>query len=205
MIFLKGRKSKKEKANEQMLEGSLRGQLLVATSQIRSSCFHRAVVLVCEHNEKGSMGIIINKEMRGVSQDEIIDKLPIKQIVDKKNINIPIYLGGPVETTRGFVVHSDDYSIKNTIKFADGICVSAEGQVLIDHITGKGPKKMFLAMGCAGWTAGQLEDELEDNSWLVVPPTREIVLDTPNSDKWKLAARKIGIDINKFVPINGNA
>ena len=203
MIFSKDRKASKK---EIRIEGNefLQGKLLVATPLIQDSCFSKSVVLICDYSKNGGMGLIINKHLRNIDQADLFQRLNLERPVDL-NTNLEVYFGGPVDTARGFVIHSSEYKTKNTVKISDGVAVTSEHQILRDYLTGKGPKNLSLIMGYSGWIGGQLEREIEENSWVPLPADEELIFSTHDDSKWQKAAAKHGIDINNINPISGTA
>lgn len=183
--------------------GYLEGQLLVATTLITESCFNRSVLYVCTHGEEGAMGVIINHPLTELSYTEVMKQLKIPYSID---IDEPsVYLGGPVEASRGLVVHSPEYSQSDTVHLSEDIAVTSNLQVLHDIAKGYGPRKHLLTLGYAGWAPGQLEAEVEANSWISVPATSELVFDTPDTEKWNLTAGSLGIDMFKLSGDVGHA
>lgn len=183
--------------------GYLEGQLLVATTLITESCFNRSVLYVCAHDEDGAMGVIVNHVLNELTYGEVMKQLKIPYHID---INEPpVYLGGPVEASRGLVVHSPEYSHNETVHLSEEISVTSNLQVLHDIAKGYGPKQHLLTLGYAGWAPGQLEAEVEANSWISVPATGKLVFDTPDADKWNLAAGSLGIDMFKLSGDVGHA
>lgn len=184
-------------------EGYLEGQLLIATPVITGSCFYRAVIYVCVHNEDGAMGIVINHLIQNVTIRDILKQLSIEPI--KLTHDIPVHFGGPVDPARGFVLHTDDYSRSETVLMGESIALTSNIEVLRDIALGQGPAESLLALGYAGWAPGQLEEEIEANSWITVPATKELVFDTGNPDKWTKAAASVGIDLLKLSTTVGHA
>ena len=176
--------------------GYLEGQLLVATTLITESCFNRSVLYVCAHGSDGAMGVIINHILPDLHFGEVMEQLKIDYHHDAQGQ--PVYLGGPVEGARGLVVHSDEYSHAETVHMAGGISVTSNQQVLHDIAEGNGPKKHLLVLGYAGWAPGQLEAEIEGNSWISVPASPKLVFDASDQEKWSLAAESLGIDMLKL-------
>ena len=205
MIFSKGHKDKPgQSISFDEGDGYLKGKLLVATPALQDSCFTKSVVLICDHSVTGGMGLIINKHLRNLDQNDLYSKLGLDRPTDTSR-NIEVYFGGPVDTNRGFVIHSPDYETKNTIKITDDVMVTSEHQILRDYLDGKGPKNLSLVMGYAGWVGGQLEQEIEDNSWLAFPADAELVFGTHDDSKWQKVGMRYGIDVNEINPIIGNA
>jgi putative transcriptional regulator len=181
---------------------SLAGKLLVATPAIQGSCFDRAVVYMCAHDHEGAMGVIINYPVATVQLDEILKQLEIKtpEIIPE----LPIHFGGPVETYRGFVLHTGE-AAQDSIFAKDGIVVSASVNILQKIADGQGPKQGYLMLGYSGWAAGQLESEIEGGSWIVVPASKELVFATSNDTKWSTAIAALGFDMGHFSTQVGHA
>lgn len=183
--------------------GYLEGQLLVATPIITTSCFQRSVVLLFAHNEEGAMGLIINQPLDTVSFGTLLEEseLPFGNLHDE----IPVYFGGPVDRSRGFVVHSSDYPSDDILFSRDGLAVSANSGILRDIASNVGPSKSMLVVGYAGWSPGQLEAEIEQNSWITVSATSELVFEADNDMKWGLASKSLGVDMARFSHTVGHA
>lgn len=184
-------------------EGFLQGQLLVATPLISSSCFHKASIYLFAHNAEGAMGIIVNQPMEQVEFASLLEEAEIPQEIRQRHIDV--YYGGPVDRHRGFVLHSNDYSTEGTLFRGEVASVTASTRALCDMMAGHGPRKSLLAVGCAGWGPGQLEQELEENSWISVPATPELLFDIDNDMKWGMASQSLGIDMNFYSHHVGHA
>jgi putative transcriptional regulator len=182
--------------------GSLVGKFLVATPSLQESCFNRAVIYVCSHNEAGAMGLIVNYPVENVGVDDIMEQL---NIINTSSWRLPIHFGGPVESNRGFVIHSDEFIANGTIYQQDGMAVTSNADVLQAMAEGRGPKQGLLALGYAGWSAGQLEAEMESGSWIVVLATKQLLFDTENEMKWGLAIASLGFDVGNFSSAVGHA
>jgi len=182
----------------------LDGRFLVATTQIQESCFYRCVIYLCVHSAEGAMGMIVNHVLPDIDYREIMEQLKI-DVPDPIKLEHPVYLGGPVEAIRGLVIHSPDYEIADTQHLAFDIAVTANLQVLRDIAEGKGPKKHLLTLGYAGWAPGQLEAEIEANSWISVDADAAILFDTKNEEKWERAADSVGVDMFKLSGDVGHA
>ncbi len=183
--------------------GYLEGQLLVATPLIMESCFNHAVLYLCAHSDEGAMGIIINHALDDLSYMDVLKQLKIPEPEGARKW--PVYLGGPVEPTRGLVIHSPDYRHEDTVVLADDIAVTSNLQILRDITAGGGPKKHLLALGYAGWAPGQLEAEVEANSWISAPSSGKLIFDTPDDQKWSETAKTLGIDMLKLSGDVGHA
>ena len=183
--------------------GYLEGQLLIATPLITESCFNHSVLYMCSHGKEGAMGVIINHTLSELTYEEVLKQLKITPTEDLTRR--PIYLGGPVEASRGLVIHSPDYQHPDTVPLSDEISVTANLRVLQDIVAGNGPKKHLLALGYAGWSPGQLEAEIEANSWISVPASPKLIFDTEDNKKWESAAKSVGVDMLKLSGAAGHA
>ncbi|USG62171.1 YqgE/AlgH family protein [Sneathiella marina] len=172
--------------------GYLDGKLLVAMPTMSDPRFERAVILLCAHSESGAMGILLNKTLDALSFTELLEQLDIPEVGDASQIKV--HFGGPVDTERGFVVHSTDLLHETTLVIGDGMALTATIDMLKSIAKGTGPDNSFLALGYAGWGPGQLEQELQQNGWLVVSPDMDIVFGAALDQKWQAAVTKLGVD-----------
>jgi putative transcriptional regulator len=184
-------------------QGYLTGQLLVATPLITTGCFHKSVVYIFAHNADGAMGIIVNQPLELTNFSSLVEgfNLPDGAV----NKEMPVYYGGPVDRARGFVLHTTDYRTEHTIARDSDVGVTASAAILDDVMMGKGPRKAALIVGYAGWSAGQLEQEIEQNSWINVPSSAKIVFDTEHDMKWVTASKSLGVDMNFYSTAVGHA
>lgn len=185
-----------------MTEKSLAGHLLVATPAIQESVFARSVIYLCGHNAEGAMGIIINYPVNDVKMKEIWEQLEIEAPFGAPDL--PVHFGGPVESYRGFVVHSAQAETQENIFTKDGIAVSASVGILQKIAQGNGPAQGMLMLGYAGWAPGQLESEIESGSWIVAPATQQLVFGDSET-KWDLAIASLGFDMGNFSSQVGHA
>jgi putative transcriptional regulator len=183
--------------------GSLAGHLLIATPVVQESCFARSVIYMCAHNEAGAMGMIINYPVESVDIKEIFSQLSINN--GNPGLSLPVHFGGPVESNRGFVVHSDEYASDESLIRQDGIAVTASISVLKELAQGTGPAQGMLVLGYAGWAPGQLESEIESGSWIVVPASKKLVFETENDTKWNVAVSSLGFDMGHYSTDVGHA
>ena len=183
--------------------GYLAGQMLVATPVIDSGCFQKSVVYIFSHNAEGAMGIIINQPLELINYASLIEGMDLPKEAAERNI--PVYFGGPVERARGFIIHSTDYLRDFTLARSVDLAVTASSNILADIVAGNGPKQAALVVGFAGWSAGQLEAEIEQNSWISVPATAELMFGTENELKWATASKSLGIDMAFFSTTVGHA
>lgn len=165
--------------------------------------FSTTVTLICEHNEDGALGIVINRPLT-LKLSGLFEQLNVEH-PDPGCGNAAVLMGGPVGTERGFVLHGPGRSYENTLSVSDDIQLTLSRDVIDAMATGEGPEKSLVALGYAGWQPGQLEEEMLANSWLNVPATSELVFDTPYAKRWDSAARTLGIDIASMSPDAGHA
>lgn len=183
--------------------GYLTGQLLIAMPQMLDPRFERSVIFLCVHNEDGAMGLVINRLSHELAFPELLEQVGVEPKSDM--ISIPVHLGGPVETGMGFVLHTSDYEQPNTIKVTDSLSLTHTVEILRDIAEGRGPRQVMLALGYAGWGAGQLDGEFQENAWLNVPADESIIFDDGQQDKWQRSIAKLGIDISLLSGEAGHA
>jgi putative transcriptional regulator len=189
----------KPRSAEDAAGSYLDGQLLIAMPVMDDERFARSVIYVCAHSSEGAMGIIVNRRAGSIDFPELLAQLDI--IDDADNIKLPesaesmkVLKGGPVETGRGFVLHSSDFFIDDaTLPIDDGICLTATVDILRAIANGGGPKHAILALGYAGWAPGQLEDEIQGNGWLHCAADDELIFGTDIDEKYMRALQKIGV------------
>ena len=183
--------------------GYLTGQLLIAMPQMNDPRFARTVIYICAHTADGAMGLVINREIEALTFPDLLKQLSIEaEVVDDK---IQVLFGGPVETGRGFVLHSSDY-VQNTTMLVDKqVGLTATMEVLKDIASGNGPRLNILALGYAGWGPGQLDAEIQANGWLSVPADDGLVFGNELDKKWERALAKIGIDFSMLSGEAGHA
>ena len=189
---------------------SLKGQLLVSTSELNGSVFERAVIYMVSHDGNGAMGVIINKAMPRINFADIMKSMNIEEMM-QAGIGIglrrqPIILkGGPVDNNRGFVLHSGDYKLASTIHVNDDVGLSATAEIVTDIAKGQGPRHLNFCLGYAGWGPGQLEDELHGQGWLIAPAHRSIIFDLPHGERYSAATRYLGLNGLNFSDTVGQA
>lgn len=178
--------------------GCLDGQMLIAMPNLQSGMFSRSVVYICAHSEAGAMGFIVNRE-QSLSFPDILLHL---NLVPEDNLitlpgfarDLPVQCGGPVETARGFVLHSDDYSCGSSLPVSDDISMSTTLDILRAISIGKGPSRATMMLGYSGWGPGQLEEEVVENGWLTCPADEELIFSSTLTNKYDHALRLLGID-----------
>jgi putative transcriptional regulator len=180
--------------------GYLDGQMLIAMPTMHDERFARSLIYVCAHSAEGAMGIIVNQPVANINFPDLLVKLDVIPAADR--IQLPpqagalkVLKGGPVETERGFVLHSNDFFMENsTLPIDDGVCLTWTLDILKAIARGDGPMSAILALGYAGWDAGQLETEIQGNGWLHCAADPELIFGAEIDRKYDKALRKIGID-----------
>lgn len=189
----------------------LDGQLLVAMPGMSDPRFARAVIYMCAHSEDGAMGLVLNHPAATMNFPDLLVQLEIigaEQAIrlPRSAGAVPVLMGGPVETGRGFVLHSDDYHVEHsTLEIDSGVSLTATLDILRAIAHGDGPARALLALGYAGWSPGQLEEELQANGWLVCPADSALVFDASPESKYDRALRSIGVDPAMLVSDAGHA
>lgn len=178
----------------------LDGQFLVAMPGLSDERFARSVIYICAHSADGAMGIILNKPVSDLNMPDLLVQLDIASQADAIRLrervgHMPVLMGGPVDAKRGFVLHTDDFHIdQSTLLIDDGICLTATVEILRAIASGDGPASAVLALGYAGWQAGQLESEILANGWLNCPADPDLIFHTPLDAKYERTLRSNGID-----------
>lgn len=187
---------------------SLTGQLLIAMPNMTDKRFRRSVVYMCSHSADGAMGLILNQRAESVTFSGLLRQLSIPEVADapEELADVPIHVGGPVATERGFVLHSGDFKIASaTVTVARDICLTSTVEILKAIAGGKGPARSMLALGYAGWAPGQLETEIQANGWLHCSADRDLVFGPDLELKYDRAMSKLGVDLSHFVSEAGHA
>lgn len=187
----------------------LKNKFLIAMPQLQDPYFEKTVTLICDHNAEGAMGIIINRPY-DMQFGEVLEQLEIPvQDYGDDNLNRSILLGGPVAPENGLVLHRLETGKKDiwdsTLSVSDEIHLTTSHDILHALAQGTGPNQQHFALGYSGWEAGQLEEEIRRNSWLIAPANSAIVFDLPFAQRWEAAALSIGIDVNKLSHTAGHA
>ena len=184
-------------------DGSLTNQLLIAMPGMLDPNFSTTVTLICEHNDEGALGIVINRPL-DLTLSSLFEQLDVSD-PDPEAGELPVVMGGPVGPERGFVLHEPGYSFENSLAVSGDIQLTLSRDIIDALAHGTGPAKSLVALGYAGWEPGQLEDEMLANTWLSVPASPEIVFDMPFSERWSSAAQTLGIDISQISQDAGHA
>jgi putative transcriptional regulator len=179
------------------------GHLLVAMPGMDDPRFARAVVLLCQHNEDGAMGLLVNR-LSDYRLSEILAQMQISD-VRPDFPDRPVLAGGPVQTDRGFVLHGGTVDWDSTLRINETLAVSTSRDVLEMIAAGKGPAQFLLTLGFSGWGPGQLESELADNAWLTVPADDELLFDVPLDLRWQTANARLGVDPGQLTGYAGHA
>ena len=182
---------------------NLTGQIIVSMPSLADERFYKTVIYMCAHSSEGSMGIIINKKIDYDLYPDLLEQLGIDKPLDKKKLFIRY--GGPIESGRGFVLHSDDMIRKETLNIDKGVALTSTAEFFDDLSIGKGPKNSILALGYAGWAPGQLEAEILQNSWMSLPVDTSFLFDDEVSRKWTQAYKIMGVDPNNLSFQSGRA
>jgi putative transcriptional regulator len=181
----------------------LTNHLLIAMPNLADPNFSRTVTLICEHSEEGAMGIVIN-HVTDLSLRDILSQLDIKLEKDF-SLSLPVHLGGPVQNNRGFVIHEPVGQWQSTLHITDTLGVSTSRDILEAIAESRGPERCLIALGYAGWGAGQLEKEIAENSWLNGPSDHDILFKLPPEQRWTAAAQRVGVDLSTLHSEAGHA
>lgn len=182
---------------------SLTGHFLIAMPNLADPNFFHTVTFLCEHNAAGAMGLVINRPTE-LTLTDLAEQIGV-EITEPEVAHTPIYQGGPVQTERGFVLHTPFGEWDNSLEVTPGVTLTLSQDILEAIGAGVGPEKYLIALGYAGWGEGQLEDELAQNAWLNGPADPAIVFDTPAESRWTAAAAHLGVDLNTLSTDIGHA
>lgn len=183
------------------------GKLLLAMPAMGDFRFEKSVIYICAHDEHGAMGLVINNPLPDVDFKDLLDQLKIVSDIefDPKALHLTVMNGGPVEGARGFLLHSSDFHQDDTIKVDNNVSVTGTLDALKDVAMGNGPEKKLFILGYAGWSAGQLDEELQRNAWLVADADPDLVFALDFNKKWDMALKKLGIDVSMLSATGGTA
>ena len=184
-------------------ENNLVDKCLIATPAIKDPLFASSLIYMCEHSENGSMGLVVNHRTSQNLQD-IFDQLGID--CEDESINQqPVYIGGPVQLEQGFILHTTAGGWQKSIEVSSDIYITSSIDILQAIAQNRGPKDYLVILGFSGWASGQLESELQQNSWLTSTSSAELLFHQNSDDKWQMAFDTLGFDISKLSPVSGNA
>lgn len=184
-------------------ESPFRNRVLIAMPGLQEGFFTKSVVYICAHSAAGAMGIVINQKLQDVQFRELLSQLHLPE--SKLSVDPVIHFGGPVETGRGFVLHSSDFMREDTVRIDDHLCITGTVDILRALAEGKGPHNSLFALGYAGWGPGQLEAEVQANSWLVAPADDDLLFRTSLGRRWERALATLGIAPAFLSPEAGRA
>ncbi|PIJ48905.1 DUF179 domain-containing protein [Erwinia sp. OLTSP20] len=186
---------------------NLQHHFLIAMPALQDPMFKRSVVYICEHNDEGAMGLVVNKPMDNLTIEGILKKLKIVADPRDESISLdkPVFTGGPLAEDRGFILHSAERTFASSIRVSDNTMITTSRDVLETLGTAEHPKQVLVALGYCAWEKDQLESELLDNAWLTTPANSQILFQTPIAERWREAARSIGVDIHNIINEAGHA
>ena len=183
--------------------GYLTGHLLIAMPSMRDPRFQRTVIYLCAHNAEGAMGLVVNRLIGSITFPDLLEQLDIEH--GDLGDEIHVHFGGPVESGRGFVLHSTDYEKEGTLQVSDSVGLTATVDILRDMAVGSGPRRSMLALGYAGWGPGQLDSEIQANGWLHAEADEALIFDPDLDGKWEGAIAKLGFDMTMLSGDAGHA
>ncbi|KAA0688672.1 YqgE/AlgH family protein [Azospirillum brasilense] len=181
----------------------LTGQLLIAMPGMTDPRFQRTVIYMCAHNEDGAMGLVVNRLFGSVTFEDLLEQLEIE--IQEPLANMPVHYGGPVESGRGFVLHSTDYVRDGTLVVDDEVALTATIDILRAISEDRGPRRNILLLGYAGWGPGQLDAEIQANGWLNVPCDETLLFDPELDTKWERSIAKLGVSLSMLSAEAGHA
>lgn len=186
---------------------NLQHHFLIAMPALQDPFFKRSVVYICEHNDEGAMGLIVNKPMENLTVDGILQKLKIMPTPRDPQVKLdkPVFSGGPLAEDRGFILHSAQRTFASSIRVSDNTIITTSRDVLETLGTPDQPEQVLVALGYCSWEKDQLEGELLENAWLTAPANSNILFRTPIAERWREAAKCIGVDIHNMTGEAGHA
>ena len=186
----------------ELTSDGLRDQFLIAMPSLQDGYFAQTVTYICDHNEEGAMGLVINQPI-DLTLDQMLRQLDLDPVADTNRQ--PIFRGGPVQPEHGFVLHKANAHWTGTRRLGGELALTTSRDILEAMARGEGPEHTLIALGYAGWGPGQLENEIAENAWLVAPSNPGILFQLPPDQRWSAAARLIGIDMNLISQVAGHA
>lgn len=184
-------------------KNDLNSSLLIATPSLRGAPFERSVIQLCQYNDTGAMGLMINC-MSELSLADVLRQMKLESDLDEV-LETPVLIGGPVQPERGFVLHSGRHKWDSSFQISSRLTVTTSRDVLAAMAVGEGPAHALVILGYSGWGPGQLESELRENSWLTAPTASDLLFTTPLESRWTAAAQSIGIDLSLMTDYSGHA
>jgi putative transcriptional regulator len=186
-----------------MTDNSLTNHFIIAMPGLMDENFNQAVTFICEHDDNGTFGIIINRESE-ISLDDVMQQMKIPFHPDQANVG-PVFTGGPVQTNRGFVLHRPIGNWDSSLIVNDSVALTTSRDILEAIAENQGPDDNIITLGYAGWGPGQLEQEMAENTWLSCPAEEQIIFNTPIEERWQAAANLIGVDLQLMSNDAGHA
>jgi putative transcriptional regulator len=181
----------------------LNGQLLIAMPQMDDKRFQNTVILVCKHDANQAMGVVLNRHHDNLVLTNLAEQVGIGK--PRFNADVPIYIGGPVSSSRGIVIHSSDHVLPDSTTINHDMAMTSNIKVLSEIINGVGPSKFLVALGHASWSAGQLDQELRDNIWLTMPYETDLIFDHSPTEIWNACFTRLGISAGHLSGTAGHA
>ena len=195
--------TKAEQSETTTTGDNLTGHFLIAMPSLNDGFFNQAVTYICEHDENGSFGIIINQQT-GITLKQIAKEMAIETENDYHDKQ-QVFIGGPVDQGRGFILHRPTGNWQSSLKVSNNVALTTSKDILQAIVKNEGPEDNIVALGYAGWAAGQLDSEMASNTWLSCPADEQIIFNTPIAERWKAAAIFIGVDLRLLSSDAGNA
>lgn len=186
------------------MDTNLQNHFLIATPSLDGSYFSKTLTYICEHNDKGAMGIVVNNKTE-LTLTQLLKMTEEDVTIDQAHAQHIVLEGGPVSRDRGFILHTTQIGWSSSLELSSEIMVTTSKDILAVIGNEEGPDESLVALGYAGWGAGQLEEELEDNAWLTIEADMNILFNVPIEDRWQKAIEKLGIDIWQLSPTVGHA
>jgi len=183
---------------------SLENHFLIAMPNMQDPAFKHSVTYICEHNDQGAMGLVINQPI-DLTVGELLDQIKIDNNKESDAANITVFSGGPVQQEQGFVLHIPQDGYQSSLQLTNEVMITTSKDVLTSLTTDLAPEKFLISLGYAGWSSGQLEEELINNAWLTIEADPEIIFNTPAHLRWEKAIEMLGIDISKLSSQAGHA
>tara|TARA_Y100000590_G_scaffold468395_1_gene651020 strand:- start:158 stop:712 length:555 start_codon:yes stop_codon:yes gene_type:complete len=174
---------------------------LISTQSLNDTIFKKSIILLCDHSHKGSMGLILNKPMLTEKNKSLF----LDSIFNQTEINSKIYFGGPVDLNTCFILHDSSYLNNETIQISDELSITSNNKIINDLKNGKGPNTYRLNIGYAGWSSGQLEEEIQNGDWLLTPAQNNFIFKVPDEQMWTQSTEKIGLNIQDICGPSGTA
>jgi len=188
-----------------MKSNYLKGNIICALPQLNDIFFSKSLIYITHHNKEGAVGIVLNYKVMNIKGADLFRKLKIKNVKENLNRNFAFHIGGPLNQNNGFILHSKDYESEITQKVSKNVMLTCSTDIISDIAKNQGPEKFFISLGYSGWGAGQLEEEIKQNSWINLSEHLDLLFDIESEKKWSKALKITGIDLTKFSSSFGRA